>query len=121
MQPKGPFERSLIHYAAMGDCNGFLLQLFEMNASIEDRDQNKRTPLSWAAEYGAYSTTRMLVKRGTDVNSLDDMYTSPLTWLNEAGHPGCKSLPITKQYLRKNGSSTRGLKKAWILQKLGLL
>ena len=47
--PMGPFKRSLIHYAAMGDCTELLLQLLEIDAPIDVYDQNKRTPLSWAA------------------------------------------------------------------------
>ncbi|CAP79403.1 Pc17g01160 [Penicillium rubens Wisconsin 54-1255] len=119
--PRGPFERSLIHYAAMGDCTELLLQLLETEAPIEDRDQNKRTPLSWAAEYGSYNVTKILVQNGAQVNSLDDTYTSPLTWLKYAGHPDCKSLPATKRFLKSNGATTRGFKRAWILQKLGRL
>jgi ankyrin repeat protein len=90
----------------------------ETEAPVEDRDQNKRTPLSWAAEYGSHNVTKILVENGAQVNSLDDMYTSPLTWLKYAGHPDCKSLPATKRFLKNNGATTRvqkglGFAEAW--------
>ncbi|KAF3001052.1 hypothetical protein E8E15_000334 [Penicillium rubens] len=119
--PRGPFKRSLIHYAAMGDCTELLSRLLDIGAPIDDRDQNKRTPLSWAAEYGSYNATRILVENGAQVNALDDMYGTPLTWLKHAGNPDCKSLPVTKAYLKKNGATMKGAKRAWILQKFGLL
>jgi ankyrin repeat protein len=119
--PRGPFKRSLIHYAAMGDCTELLLRLLEIDAPIDDHDQNKRTPLSWAAEYGSYNATKILVENGAQVNALDNVYRTPLSWLEHAGHPDCKGLPVTKAYLKKNGANMKGAKRAWILQKLGLL
>lgn len=46
--PRGPFAKSLLHYAAMGGCTELLLYLLQWKrgASKEDRDQNKQTPLS---------------------------------------------------------------------------
>lgn len=118
---RDPFKRSLIHYAAIGDCTELLLRLLDIGAPIDDRDQNRRTPLSWAAQYGSHNATRILVENGAQVNSLDDMYGTPLSWLKHAGHPDCKGLPVTKAYLKKNGAAMKGAKRAWILQKLRLL
>jgi ankyrin repeat protein len=74
--PRGPFARSLVHYAAMGDCAELLLYLLQwkQGAAKEDRDQNKRTPLSWAAEYGALRVVKTLLDNGAKVNSMDDKY-----------------------------------------------
>lgn len=119
--PRGPCKRSLIHYAAMRDCTELLLRLLEIGAPIDDCDQNKRTPLSWAAECGSYNATRILVENGAQVNALDDMYGTPLSWLKHAGHPDSKGLAATKAYLKENGGTMKGAKRAWILRKLGLL
>jgi hypothetical protein len=61
------------------------------------------------------------VENGAQVNALDDMYRTPFSWLKHAGHPDCKRLPVTKVYLKKNGATMKGAKRAWILKKLGLL
>ncbi|CAG8889851.1 unnamed protein product [Penicillium egyptiacum] len=119
--PRGPFKRSLTRYVAMGDCTELLLQLLEIYAPIDDHDKNKRTPLSWAAQYGSYNATKILVENGAKANALDNMYRTPLSWLEYAGHPDCKGLPVTKAYLKKNGATMKGAKRDWILQKLGLL
>jgi ankyrin repeat protein len=82
--PRGPFKRSLIHYAAMGGCSELLRFLLRNGAAKDDRDQNKRTPLSWAAEYGAFTSVKILLEHGAKINSTDDMYSTPLSWLIHA-------------------------------------
>jgi hypothetical protein len=57
----------------------------------------------------------------TKVNSLDDMYCSPLTWLIHAGSSQYKGREATRSYLKENGATTKGAKRAWILNKLRLL
>ncbi|OQD76269.1 hypothetical protein PENANT_c130G04942 [Penicillium antarcticum] len=39
--PRGPLKRSLIHYAAMGDCTELLLYLLQDGTAKDDIDQNK--------------------------------------------------------------------------------
>lgn len=101
--PRGPYKRSLIHYAAMGDCPELLRHLLRTGAAKDDRDQNKRTPLSWAAEYGALDSVKILVEHGAKINSTDDMYSTPLSWLIHAGPPTDQA-KATEVYLRKNGA-----------------
>ena len=72
--PIGPFKRSLFHYAAMGDCTELIRFLLQNGAAVDCRDQNKRTPLSWAAEYGALNTVKILLENGAEINSTDDMF-----------------------------------------------
>ncbi|CAI7622909.1 unnamed protein product [Penicillium manginii] len=119
--PRGPHKKSLIHSAAMGDCTALLQSLLEIGYPVDDLDQNKRTPLSWAAENGSLGATKLLLKNGAKVNSLDDMYGSPLSWLDQAGDPKDKALQATRTYLKNNGATMKGAKRAWILNKLGLL
>jgi ankyrin repeat protein len=40
------YERSLLHYAAMGNCTNLLLFLLQSNPNIDSRDHWGRTPLS---------------------------------------------------------------------------
>ncbi|KKZ64135.1 hypothetical protein EMCG_01551 [[Emmonsia] crescens] len=119
--PRCPFGRSLIHYAAIGDCTELLVHLIEYRTEIDYLDRNKRTPLSWAAEYGSLNAVRILLKHGAKVNTIDDIYCTPLTWLVKAGDVESGSLAATEAYLRKKGARRRGLIRAWFLNKLGLL
>ena len=75
---RGPYN---IHYAAMGDCAELLLYLRQDRTAKDDLDHNKRTPLSWAAQYGTLRAVKPLLDNGVEVNSMDDMYTTPLSWL----------------------------------------
>lgn len=59
--PQGPFKRSLLHYAAMGNCTE-LTHFLQNGAAVDCRDQNQRTPLSWAAENGALDTENSIGK-----------------------------------------------------------
>src|SRR4051812_27666848 len=88
-------------------------------AAKEDRDQNKRNPLFLAAEYGALRVIEILLENGAKVNSVDDMYLTPLSWLIQAGTG--TSRMVTEAYLRKSGARERGAKRACILRKLGML
>ncbi|KAF2996346.1 hypothetical protein E8E15_000211 [Penicillium rubens] len=63
---RGPFKRSLIHYAAMGDCAELLLYLLQDGTAKDDLDHNKRTPLSWAAQYGALRAVKLLLDNGVE-------------------------------------------------------
>ena len=79
-----------MHYAAMGNCTEMLRFLLRGFASQNDPDGNKRTPLSWAAEYGALNAAIILVQSGAKVNQTDDMFATPLTWVIQFG-PGDQS------------------------------
>ncbi|EAW20671.1 ankyrin repeat domain-containing protein [Aspergillus fischeri NRRL 181] len=114
---RGPCKRSLIHYAAMGDCPELLRCLLRTGAAKDDRDQNKRTPLSWAAEYGALDCVKILLEYGAKINSTDDTYSTPLSWSIHASPPTDEA-KATEVYLRKNGAKEKGAKRRWILRKI---
>ncbi|KAL2006859.1 hypothetical protein VTN00DRAFT_9527 [Thermoascus crustaceus] len=97
------FKKSLVHYAAMGDCSELLRFLLANGAAGDDRDQNSRTPLSWAAEYGALDSVRILLEDGAEINSMDDMLLTPLSWLVHAGGTTSK-LAATEAYMRERGA-----------------
>ncbi|KAJ5938338.1 Ankyrin repeat protein [Penicillium verhagenii] len=117
---RGPMDRSLLHYAAMGDCVELMRYLLLNHAAVDERDRNKRTPLSWAAESASLNATKLLLLNGAKVNSLDDMYTPPLTWLVYAGPPSDQHAP-TKAFLISKGARDKGAKRRWFLKKLHLL
>lgn len=113
---RGPFKRSLIHYAAMGDCAELLLYLLQDGTAKDDLDQNKRTPLSWAAQYGALRAVKLLLDNGADINLMDDTYTTPLSWSIQAGRGSSQAATI--EYLRRDGATTRGATRASIKRKI---
>jgi ankyrin repeat protein len=117
----GPFKRSLIHYAAMGDCKELLLQLLAIRTPINYRDGDKRTSLSWATQYGSYVTARILVENGANVNALDKMYLTPLSRLLQSDKVGTNDHQALKLFLEKNGATRKGTKRAWIMRRIGLL
>jgi ankyrin repeat protein len=46
----------------MGDYTKLLHHLLSTGAAKDDRNQNKHTPLSWAAEYGALDSIKILLE-----------------------------------------------------------
>lgn len=101
--PQGPFRRSLLHYAAMGDCTKIVCILLQNGAAVDCRDQNRRTPLHWAAEYGALDCVKILLKNGAELNAKDDMGSTPLEALL---HAGTGQTAKTEAYLRKCAKET---------------
>jgi hypothetical protein len=65
------YKRSLLHYAAMGNCTNLLLYLLQSKPDVDSRDQWGRTPLSWAAEYGSLAVVKSLLEQGANINASD--------------------------------------------------
>jgi ankyrin repeat protein len=59
---------------------------------------------------------KLLLDNGVEINSLDDMYTTPLSWLIQAGRGANQAATI--EYLRSNGATTRGATRASIKRKI---
>lgn len=117
LKRRDPFKRSVLHYAAMGDCTNLLHFLLQGEPEIDSRDMYGRTPLSYAAEYGSLHVAKILLERGANVNAMDYEGSTPLAWLIHAGNPKCKNLAATEAYLKKRGAkedTMRGIKSAWI-------
>ena len=117
---RGPMKRSLLHYAAIGDCSELIRYLLLNNAAVDERDRNKRTPLSWAAEHASLDSVKILLLNGAKINSVDDMYSTPLTWLLQAGPPN-DLCTRTESYLISKGAKEKGAKRRWVVKKLHFL
>ncbi|KAJ6168094.1 hypothetical protein N7497_000937 [Penicillium chrysogenum] len=98
------YKRSLLHYAAMGNCTKLLLYLLQSKPDVDSRDQWGRTPLSWAAGYGSLTVVKVLLEQGANVNASDYEGGTPLVWLIHAGNPEISSLVATEAYLRERGA-----------------
>lgn len=121
LQSKGNFKKQDIykrslHYAAMGNCTNLLQYLLQTEQKIDIRDMHRRTPLSWAAEYGSLAVMKILLERGADINAKDYEDSTPLGWLVHAGNPD-NNIAATEAYMRERGAKEeklRGVKVAWI-------
>ena len=109
LRKKGKFEkrdiykRSLLHYAAIGDCTQLLQYLLQAEQKIDIRDMYGRTPLSWAAEYGSLAAVKILLERGAEINAKDYEDSTPLGWLVHAGNPD-NNIAATEAYMRERGA-----------------
>lgn len=98
---------SLMHYAAMGNATELMRYLLRSGAKVNCRDGIKRTPLSWAAEFGALEVTEMLIAHGAALNPLDDLWSTPLSWCINIGAGNSKA---TEKLLIEKGAKCKGSK-----------
>ncbi|KAI3054482.1 hypothetical protein CBS147353_11424 [Aspergillus niger] len=85
LKRRDTFRKSLLHYAAMGNCTHLLLYLLQNNLNIDSRDMHGRTPLSWAAEHGSLAAAKILLDHGANINAMDYENGTPLSYLVYAG------------------------------------
>lgn len=104
LKKRDSLKRSLLHYAAMGNCGSLLQLLLQHEPDIDSRDTHGRTPLHWAAEYGSLVVVKVLLDRGANINALDFENATPLSNLVNAGNPSISSMPATEAFLRKRGA-----------------
>ncbi|KAJ5569100.1 hypothetical protein N7450_011586 [Penicillium hetheringtonii] len=111
------YKRSLLHYAAMGNCTILLSRLLESEPDVEPRDHSGRTPLSWAIEYCSLEVAKILLQRGANINALDYEGGTPLSWFSNAADPSRGSWAPTEAYLKEMGAKDaklKGIKLAWV-------
>lgn len=63
----------------MGNCTELLCFLLQNGAAVDFHDQNKRTPLFWAAEYDALESVKISLMNGAKINAEGDMFSTPLS------------------------------------------
>jgi ankyrin repeat protein len=71
LKRRDQFKRSLLYYAAIGNCTNLLHYLLQNKLDIDSRDIYGRTPLSCAAEYGSFNVVKILLERGVNINAMD--------------------------------------------------
>lgn len=61
------------------------------------------------------------MENGADVNALDNMFLTPLSWLLQKEKDKTKDHAALKVYLEKYRATRKGRKRAWIMERLRLL
>jgi ankyrin repeat protein len=60
--------------------------LLKKGAKVDSEDEDRRTPLSWAAERGHEAVVQLLLEEGADDESKDKNGRTPLSWATEERH-----------------------------------
>ena len=87
----------------------FGLDEIVVDFSMELKDDNGRTPLSWAAERGHEAVVRLLVKRDdVDINAKDNEGITPLIFAAVSGHKGVVQPLIERDDIEVNAKDGTG-------------
>jgi hypothetical protein len=71
--------------------------LLEKGAELESKDNDGRTPLSWAAKNGHKAVVKLLLEKGAELESKDRVDgRTPLSWAAENGHSAVVKLLLEK-------------------------
>jgi len=94
--PKIAEKGSIVHYAAAHGYDMFLKIMIEANVNVDFPDILKQTSLMLAAKSGKYSTVKLLIDAGANVNHIDDAYhRSALIYAAEHKHTDIVELLIS--------------------------
>ena len=85
-----------IHLAAYFGLQESMSALLDMNANIESKDIEHRTPLSWASENGHEAVVKLLLDKNADIESKNKHDQTPLSWAVENGHGAVVKLLLDK-------------------------
>jgi ankyrin repeat protein len=66
--------------------------LLEKGAELESKDNNGRTPLSYAAGKGREAVVKLLLEKGAELESMDKYCRLPLSYAAEQGHKAVVNL-----------------------------
>lgn len=112
------FKRSLLHYAAMGDCTSLLHYLLQCDPDIDLSDMYRWTILSYAAEHSSMYVVRTLLNQGSKVNAIDYEGSTPLTLLIHAVNTKSKNLVATEAYLKERGAKEDTMRGVTAMQRI---
>jgi ankyrin repeat protein len=68
----------------------------EKGAELDSKDDDGRTPLSWAAALGYEAVAKLLLEKGAELESKDDDGQTPLLWAAARGHEAVVKLLLEK-------------------------
>ena len=101
---------TLMHAAAMYGLLSVVKAIFSSSSSfdVDSKDDDGRTPLSWAAENGHSEVVKLLLeKEGIDLDSKDIEYgQTPLSWAAENGHSEVVKLLLEKEGIDLDSKDT---------------
>ena len=83
--------------------------LLDKGVDMNSRDNNDRTPLSWAAGGGYTRVVEILLKRGAEVDSRDNTGRTPISFAVEAGHNDTVTLLLDVTDINVKDGSVRSL------------
>ncbi|KXX76648.1 Ankyrin repeat domain-containing protein 50, partial [Madurella mycetomatis] len=85
--PEDVIVKELLFSAAKKGDEGVVQLLLDTGkAKVDSKDNNGRTPLSWAASNGHHTVAKLLLDSGADPNSKDGNGRAPLLYAAENGH-----------------------------------
>ena len=86
-----------VYLAAYFGLTGVITALLKIGHHPNIRDDWGRTPLTWAAEQGHEAVVKLLLEKGAEVNSKEDIYgQTPLSWAEKNGHKAVVKLLLEK-------------------------
>jgi ankyrin repeat protein len=96
-----PMGTTLFHvmsrYQVVGPLIAALQRPDQIATDITTKDEDGRTPLSWAAENGHEAVVKLLLEEGADLGTKDKVYgRTPLSWAAENGHEAVVKLLLEK-------------------------
>jgi ankyrin repeat protein len=85
-----------VHVAAYFGLEEVIKALLRNGHELESRDNNGRTPLSWAAENGYDTVVTLLLEKGAELELRDEDGRTPLSWAASYGNDTFVTLLLEK-------------------------
>jgi hypothetical protein len=100
---------SAVHFAADYGLGETVRRLLENEHNADSKDDNGRTPLSWAAGGGRETVVQLLVDRAdVDADSKDNQGHTPLFWATMYGHEAVVRLLVDRADIDADSKDNEG-------------